>query len=97
MSRSGPVSYTHLDVYKRQGQILTAGDSLKVTFFGAGGHGGMPQNAIDPVVMASAAVMRLQTIVSREVSPQGPVSYTHLDVYKRQAQHMLMPICTRIS
>jgi amidohydrolase len=53
----------------RAGQILTAGDSLKVTFFGKGGHGGLPQNAVDPVVMAASAVLRLQTIVAREVSP----------------------------
>jgi hippurate hydrolase len=35
--------------------------------FGAGGHGSSPQTTIDPVVMASAAVMRLQTVVSREI------------------------------
>jgi hippurate hydrolase len=35
---------------------------------GRGAHGSMPQNSIDPVVMASATVMRLQTVVSREVA-----------------------------
>ena len=54
----------------RAGQILTAGDSLQVRFFGKGGHGGMPHNAVDPVLMAAAAVLRLQSIVAREVSPQ---------------------------
>ena len=29
----------------------------------------MPESSIDPVVMAASTVMRLQTIVSREVSP----------------------------
>jgi hippurate hydrolase len=60
--RAGSVGY-------RAGQILTAGDSLRVRFFGAGGHGGFPQNAVDPIVMAASAVVRLQTIVAREVSP----------------------------
>ena len=60
----------------RGGQILTAGDSLEVTFFGKGGHGGMPQNAIDPVIMASSAVLRLQTIASREVAPSDQVVIT---------------------
>ena len=54
----------------RAGQILTAGDSLQVRFFGKGGHGGMPQNAVDPILMAASAVLRLQGIVAREVSPQ---------------------------
>lgn len=57
----------------RKGQILASGDSLLVRFFGQGSHGSQPQNSIDPIVMASAAVLRLQTIVSREVHPQAPV------------------------
>ena len=43
-------------------------DSLEVTLFGRGGHGSSPQSTIDPVVMAAASVMRLQTIVSREIA-----------------------------
>ncbi|HET9147448.1 MAG TPA: amidohydrolase [Acetobacteraceae bacterium] len=52
----------------RPGTMLSAGDSLEVTLFGRGAHGSMPQKSIDPVVMAAAAVMRLQTVVSREVA-----------------------------
>ena len=40
-------------VHYRSGQILTAGDSLLVRFFGKGAHGAMPQIGIDPIVMAS--------------------------------------------
>ncbi len=53
----------------RPGPILTAGDSLKVKLFGRGAHGSYPQTSIDPVVMAAATAMRLQTIVSRETNP----------------------------
>ena len=53
----------------RSGAMTSAGDSLQITLFGRGGHGSMPQASIDPVVMAAALVMRLQTIVSREVAP----------------------------
>lgn len=52
----------------RTGTIMSMGDSWEVTLFGRGGHGSMPQNTVDPVVMAAAAVMRLQTIVSREIA-----------------------------
>jgi hippurate hydrolase len=50
------------------GTMLSAGDSWEVTLFGRGAHGSMPQKSIDPVVMAASAVMRLQTVVSREVA-----------------------------
>ncbi len=53
----------------RSGVILSAGDSLKVRLFGRGAHGSQPQTSIDPVVMAAATAMRLQTIVSREIAP----------------------------
>ena len=52
----------------RTGAITSAADSLQIRLFGRGAHGSMPQASIDPVVMAAATVMRLQTIVSREVA-----------------------------
>ena len=57
------------DVSTRSGAITSAGDSLQIRMFGRGAHGSMPQASIDPVVMAAATVLRLQTIVSREVAP----------------------------
>jgi hippurate hydrolase len=53
----------------RSGVITSAADSLQIRMFGRGAHGSMPQAAIDPVVMAAATVLRLQTIVSREIAP----------------------------
>jgi amidohydrolase len=59
---AGTVSY-------RAGVILSAADSLQVQLFGRGSHGSQPQTSIDPVIMAASATLRLQTIVSRELSP----------------------------
>lgn len=53
----------------RTGAILSGGDSLQIKIFGRGSHGSQPQNAIDPVIMAAATTIRLQTIVSREIDP----------------------------
>src|SRR3569832_745123 len=50
------------------GPITSAADSLQIRLFGRGAHGSMPQASIDPIVMAAAIVLRLQTIVSREVA-----------------------------
>ena len=52
----------------RAGAITSAADSLQIRLFGRGAHGSMPQASVDPVVMAAATVMRLQTIVSRELA-----------------------------
>ena len=51
------------------GPFLSAADSIKITVYGRGGHGSMPQNTIDPVVLAAMIVVRLQTVVSREIAP----------------------------
>lgn len=52
----------------KSGPVLSRSDSLKVTLYGRGGHGSGPESTVDPVLMAAATVMRLQTIVSREVA-----------------------------
>src|ERR1700688_1479249 len=57
----------HLDW--RTGVVTSAADSLQIRLFGRGAHGSMPEASIDPVVIAASTVMRLQTIVSREVAP----------------------------
>lgn len=80
--RAGTVNY-------RSGQILSSGDSLLVRFFGKGAHGAMPQNSIDPVVMAASAVLRLQTIVSREVSPNASVVVTIGEFHAGTAENII--------
>ena len=51
------------------GPFLSAADSMRITVYGRGAHGSMPQAAVDPVVLAAMIVIRLQTIVSREIHP----------------------------
>jgi hippurate hydrolase len=57
----------HLDW--RSGVVTSAADSLQIRMFGRGAHGSMPEASVDPVVMAASTVIKLQTIVSREVAP----------------------------
>lgn len=54
------------------GVRMAGTDQLDVTFTGIGGHGSTPELAIDPVVMASQAVVAYQTVVSRAIDPQSP-------------------------
>ncbi|KRE43574.1 amidohydrolase [Knoellia sp. Soil729] len=60
----------------RSGAVLSAADSMRATVHGRGAHGSMPQAAIDPVVLAAMIVIRLQTVVSREVAPTQPAVLT---------------------
>ncbi len=56
-------------VLTRPGPTLSAADSMRITVHGRGAHGSMPQAAVDPVVLAAMIVVRLQTVVAREVAP----------------------------
>lgn len=60
----------------RSGPVLAAADSIRITLHGRGAHGSAPQAAVDPVVLASIIVLRLQTIISRETTPGEPAVLT---------------------
>jgi amidohydrolase len=53
----------------RSGPVLSVAESLRITVYGRGGHGSMPQTTVDPVVLAAMIVIRLQAVVAREVVP----------------------------
>ena len=58
------------------GFFRAAADMLTVTIFGRGGHGAMPQNTVDPIVIAARTILAWQTIISRENDPQSPAVLT---------------------
>ena len=60
----------------RAGVTLSAADSMRITVHGRGAHGSMPQASVDPVVLAAMIVVRLQTVVAREVAPGDPAVLT---------------------
>lgn len=51
-----------------KGPVFSAADYFKITIQGKAGHGATPEDAIDATVAASALVMNLQPLVSREIS-----------------------------
>jgi hippurate hydrolase len=51
------------------GTYDTNANSLRITIYGKGGHGSMPDTTVDPIVIAARTILALQTIVSREVKP----------------------------
>jgi amidohydrolase len=56
----------------REGMYMASADELYVRVIGKGGHGAMPENCIDPVLIASHIIIALQQIVSRNAPPKIP-------------------------
>ncbi|MCT4564412.1 MAG: M20 family metallopeptidase [Maledivibacter sp.] len=54
------------------GPRMASAGLFKIDIEGKGGHGSMPHQAVDSVVVGSAMVMNLQSLVSREISPLDP-------------------------
>jgi amidohydrolase len=63
-------------VASRPGTMFSIAESIKVTVYGRASHGSMPQSSVDPVVLAAMIVVRLQTVVAREVAPTESVVLT---------------------
>ena len=53
----------------RPGMFMASTDEFFITVKGKGGHGAMPQTAVDPILIASHIVVALQQIVSRNANP----------------------------
>lgn len=77
-------------VATRPGPAFSAADSIRITVYGKGSHGSMPHAGIDPVVLGSAIVMRLQTIVSREVKP-GAFAVVTVGSFQSGAKSNVIP------
>ncbi len=54
------------------GPRMASTDLFRIKVTGKGGHGSLPHQGVDAVVVGSAIVMNLQSIVSREISPLEP-------------------------
>jgi amidohydrolase len=53
----------------RSGALMAAVERFSLTIQGKGGHGAMPHQTVDSIVVASQIVNALQTIVARNVNP----------------------------
>lgn len=68
--------WTDLDCGKvsvEEGPRMAAADIFKINVKGKGGHGSLPHQGVDAVVVSAAIIMNLQSIVSRETSPLDSV------------------------
>lgn len=73
-----------------KGFALANVDSVDIVVPGVGGHGAYPHTAKDPIVIASSIVMRLQTLVSRELNPTDSAVVT-VGSFQAGAKHNIIP------
>lgn len=72
------------------GYAMANASSVTIKVHGLGGHGALPQNTIDPIIIASQMVLAFQTIVSREISPFEPAVVT-VGYIKGGTKHNIIP------
>ena len=73
----------------KKGVVNAASNPFEIKVKGKGGHGAEPQNAIDPIVIASHLVLALQPLVSREISPVNPAVITIGSIHGGAAENVI--------
>jgi amidohydrolase len=65
----------------KKGMYMASADEIYVTIKGKGGHGALPENCIDPILIASHIIVALQQIVSRHAKPTIPsvLTFGHIE------------------
>lgn len=71
------------------GPMMASSEFFLLELTGKGGHGAIPEAAIDPIVATAQAVVLLQTIVSRTVSPLDPAVLTVGSIHGGTANNII--------
>jgi amidohydrolase len=73
------------------GPVMAGADEFKVRVIGRGGHGAIPQAAVDPIVAAAQIVTALQSIVARNVAPVETAVVTVATIHAGTAFNVIPP------
>lgn len=71
------------------GPTQAAADSFDVRIYGRGGHGAQPEGTIDPIVIASYIIVRLQSIVSRDIAPSDMAVVTCGSIHAGETENII--------
>jgi amidohydrolase len=74
----------------KEGFFMASVDDFTLTIKGKGGHAALPENTIDPIVIGSAVVSQLQTIVSRTV-PAKESAVVSIGAFQAGATNNVIP------
>jgi hippurate hydrolase len=73
----------------KDGPIMAAFDIFEIEVIGKGGHAAIPQQTVDPIIVASQIVMALQTLVSRQINPLEPSVLSVTQVHAGEAYNVI--------
>jgi len=73
----------------RAGALMAAVELFRCTVFGKGGHGAMPHQTIDSIVVAAQIINALQTIVARNVNPIDSAVVTVGELHAGTAENVI--------
>lgn len=78
----------------KPGTAMAGADFFDITVKGAGSHGAIPQQAKDPIVIGSALVQQLQSIVSRNVPATEQIVFSVTQIHAGAAYNVIPAECT---
>lgn len=88
----------HVD-YRRTGNIairpgvfMANADSFVVTIYGREGHGSQPQFCVDPILISSYIIVRIQSIISRMVAPLDTAVVTCGSIHAGNGENVIPDI-----
>ncbi len=71
------------------GPVMAGADLVTITITGKGGHGAIPQEAIDPVIAAAHVLIGLQTIVTKNLSPLDSAVVSITEFHAGEASNVI--------
>lgn len=78
----------------RAGPLMAAADQFEIMVKGAGGHASMPHQTQDPVPVACAIVLAIQTMVTRQFNAHDPVVVTVARIEGGTAHNVIADFAT---
>jgi hippurate hydrolase len=78
----------------KPGQAMAGADFFDIHIRAYGSHAAMPQDSKDPIVIGSALVAQLQTVVSRNVAPTEPIVFSVTQIHAGSAYNVIPSDCT---
>lgn len=73
------------------GPVMAAADGFRVRVTGKGGHGALPNHAVDPIVASAQIITALQSIVSRNVDPTETAVVSVCNLHSGSSLNIIPP------
>ncbi|HPQ97843.1 MAG TPA: amidohydrolase, partial [Thiolinea sp.] len=78
------------------GAAMASADRFEIVVTGVGGHGAMPDTAIDPVLASAQLITALQSIVARNVNPVDSAVISITDLHAGNGAFNVIPESVRM-